>query len=71
MAERYPRVQISLRTDAEGPDPLSDDLDVVLRVVRPPEPYLISRRILAGVLQLYGPSGASYTASGPRIRPGS
>lgn len=59
MAERYPRVQISLRTDAEGPDPLSDDLDVVLRVVRPPEPYLISRRILAGVLQLYAPTGAA------------
>lgn len=53
MLERYPRVHMTLRTDPGGPNPLSDGLDVVLRVVRPPEPYLVSRRILAGVLRLY------------------
>ncbi|MEZ4450511.1 MAG: LysR family transcriptional regulator [Nannocystaceae bacterium] len=53
MAARYPEVRTSLRTDPDGPDPLSDDLDVVLRVARPREPHLISRRILAATLRLY------------------
>lgn len=53
MHNRYPRVAVSVTVSALGPDPLSEDLDVVLRLGRPPEPYLIARKIVASSLALY------------------
>ncbi|QPH54233.1 LysR family transcriptional regulator [Pontivivens ytuae] len=53
MAERYPEVQTTVQITALGPDPLAEDLDVVLRLGRPPEPYLIARRILKTERALY------------------
>lgn len=46
-------VQVVVTVSALGPDPLSEDLDVVLRLGRPPEPYLIARKIASSPLALY------------------
>lgn len=53
MHHRYPGVAVSVTVSALGPDPLSEDLDVVLRLGRPSEPYLIARKIVASSLALY------------------
>ena len=49
----HPGVQVVVTVSALGPDPLSEDLDVVLRLGRPPEPYLIARKIASSPLALY------------------
>jgi len=53
MRERHPRVEPLVRVTSMGPDPLAEDLDVVLRLGRPEEPYLIARRIMTATLRLY------------------
>lgn len=53
MHERYPLVRPSVRVTGRGPDPLAEDLDVVLRLDRPAEPYLIARKIVTAPLRLY------------------
>lgn len=53
IAERYPAVRSSLLISAASPDPLDEELDVVLRIGRPTEPYLVSRRVLSATLRLY------------------
>ena len=53
MAKRHPDVNTWLRVTGRGPDPLAEDLDIVLRIGRSPEPHLVSRLILASPLALY------------------
>ncbi len=53
LAERHPAVQISLRVTSQGPDPVAEELDVVIRVGRPSEPYLVCRKIVGSPLALY------------------
>lgn len=55
FARRHPAVEVSLQVTSRAPDPLAEDLDLVLRVGRPPEPYLVARRIVSGTLKLYLP----------------
>ncbi|MFQ6546526.1 LysR family transcriptional regulator [Aestuariibius sp. 2305UL40-4] len=62
MAVRYPEVRTTVETGASGPDPLAEDLDVVIRLGRPEEPYLIARRILRSPLRLYGARRLADTA---------
>lgn len=55
----FPQVTTHIRVAAAGPDPLADDLDLVLRLGRPQEPYLIARRIARTPMKLYcGPAFA-------------
>ncbi|MBO6638193.1 MAG: LysR family transcriptional regulator [Roseitalea sp.] len=56
LNDRFPDVEPSVRVTGLGPDPLAEDLDVVLRLGRPEEPYLIARKIVGGALRLYVPS---------------
>ncbi|MDB9526264.1 LysR family transcriptional regulator [Oscillatoria sp. CS-180] len=53
LAETYPEVKTTLRVTSQGPDPIAEKLDVVLRVGRPTEPYLVSSRIAKSPLALY------------------
>lgn len=53
----YPGIQPHISISIAGPDPLSDDFDVVLRLGRPKEPYLIARRIAETPMKLFGPKG--------------
>ena len=53
MARRYPQVHTTLRVTGRGPDPLAEDLDIVLRIGRPAEPHLSCRRLLASPFALY------------------
>lgn len=53
ISQRYPRIEPSVSVTALGPDPLAEELDVVLRLGRPEEPYLIARRIMTTKLRLY------------------
>ncbi len=53
LAHAYPEIKTTLRVTSRGPDPLAENLDVVLRVGRPSAPYLITRRIVSAVLCLY------------------
>ena len=58
MAVDHPQVRPHVRITALGPDPLAEDLDVVLRLGRPDEPYLIARRIVGAPLRLYAGAAA-------------
>ncbi|MEO0488089.1 MAG: LysR family transcriptional regulator [Cyanobacteria bacterium P01_A01_bin.123] len=53
LAETYPDVKTTLRVTSRGPDPVAEELDVVLRIGRASEPYLVSRRIVKSPLALY------------------
>lgn len=53
LAEAYPDVKTTLKVTSQGPDPITEKLDIVLRVGRPTEPYLVSSRILRSPLALY------------------
>ncbi|MFD0858622.1 LysR family transcriptional regulator [Roseovarius aquimarinus] len=53
MHRRHPAVRTHVTVTGLGPDPLSENLDVVLRLGRPDEAHLIARRILAAPLRLY------------------
>ena len=53
----HPKVTAHVRITGLGPDPLEEDLDLVLRLGRPEEPYLIARRIMASSFRLYAAPG--------------
>ncbi|MEL6399664.1 MAG: LysR family transcriptional regulator [Cyanobacteria bacterium J06626_4] len=53
LTETYPDVKTTLRVTSQGPDPVAEKLDVVLRLGRPTEPYLVSSRIVKSPLALY------------------
>lgn len=53
LAETYPDVKTTLKVTSQGPDPVIEKLDVVLRIGRPTEPYLVSSRIVKSPLALY------------------
>ena len=53
LTATYPGVKTTLRITSHGPDPVAENLDVVLRVGRPTEPYLVSSRIIKAPLALY------------------
>ncbi|MCR9194433.1 MAG: LysR family transcriptional regulator [Hyphomonas sp.] len=53
ISQRYPKIEPSVSVTALGPDPLAEELDVVLRLGRPEEPYLIARKIVGTKLRLY------------------
>ncbi|MFQ6547684.1 LysR family transcriptional regulator [Aestuariibius sp. 2305UL40-4] len=53
MSVEFPEVTPMVQISALGPDPLAEDLDLVLRLGRPEEPYLIARRILGSHFRLY------------------
>ncbi|MCX2723039.1 LysR family transcriptional regulator [Roseibium salinum] len=53
LAERYPGVNASLQVMSHGPDPVVEELDVVIRVGRPSEPYLVARKLVGSPLALY------------------
>ncbi|MBE7384960.1 MAG: LysR family transcriptional regulator [Leptolyngbya sp. SIO1E4] len=53
LTATYPDVKTTLRITSHGPDPVAEELDVVLRVGRPTEPYLVSSRIIRAPLALY------------------
>lgn len=53
LTRDYPKVTARISVMASGPDPLAEDLDLVLRLGRPEEPYLIARRISATPMKLY------------------
>ncbi len=53
LNRRYPAVQTSLTVTNEWPNPVTEDFDVVLRIGRPKEAYLVIRRIFSTKLRLY------------------
>jgi len=56
LARRYPALRPEIRVSAHGTDPVTDDLDVAVRVGRPTAPHLVARRIAASQLGLYASS---------------
>ena len=68
MARRHPQVNTRLRVTDRGPDPLTEDLDIVLRVGRAAEPHLVSKRLLVSQLALYAfrTSAAKFDLNDPR-----
>lgn len=63
LAREYPKVTTRIEVTAAGPDPLAEDLDLVLRLGRPEEPYLITRKIVATPMKLY--CGVSFAQERP------
>ncbi len=60
LTAEYPKVTTRIQVTAAGPDPLAEDLDLVLRLGRPEAPYLIARRIIGTRMKLYcGPDFAA------------
>ncbi|MEM7566486.1 MAG: LysR substrate-binding domain-containing protein [Pseudomonadota bacterium] len=57
LARRYPAVSTTLRITSRGPDPLAENLDIVVRIGKPPEPYLVSRLLIRSDLALYVAAG--------------
>lgn len=53
FAAEFADVRTELVVSGQGPDPLVEDLDLVLRVGRPEQPYLVARRILGATLRLF------------------
>lgn len=53
FAKSYPEVRTSVHVTSQGPDPVSEQFDIVIRAGRAPEPYLVSRRIIGSPLALY------------------
>ena len=53
LTRDYPKVTARIHVTAAGPDPLAEDFDLVLRLGRPEEPYLIARRVAATPMKLY------------------
>ena len=53
LARLHPAISTHLRITSRGPDPLAENLDVVVRIGRPPEPYLVSRLLIRSELALY------------------
>lgn len=61
MAQNHPNVTTHIQVTASGPDPLAEDLDLVLRLGRPDAPYMIARRIAKTPMKLY--CGVSFARS--------
>lgn len=59
FAAANPKVDTHVAVTAMGPDPISDEFDVVLRVGRPVEPHLVARRIIARPLEIFAPAAAA------------
>lgn len=53
MAKRYPQVETTLQVTGLGPDPVAEDLDLVLRIGKPEESYLSTRLLVSSQLALY------------------
>ena len=53
LAETYPEVKTTLKVTSQGPDPITENLDIVMRIGRPTEPYLVASRIVSSPLALY------------------
>lgn len=58
LVRRHPAVRPEIRVSAHGTDPVTDDLDIAVRVGRPEAPHLVSRRVAASELGLYGSAAA-------------
>ncbi|ABD54234.1 LysR family transcriptional regulator [Jannaschia sp. CCS1] len=67
LTEDYPKVTAHVSVTASGPDPLAEELDLVLRLGRPEEPYLIARRIIGTPMKLY--CGTDFAKSNPVTDP--
>lgn len=65
FAADYPQVRTELVVTGLGPDPLVEELDLVLRVGRPSQPYLVARRILGATLRLYASADTDAALSDP------
>ncbi len=63
LTKNFPEVRARIEVTGAGPDPLAEDLDMVLRLGRPKEPYLIARRIASTPMQLY--CGAEFARTNP------
>jgi len=59
VAGRYPAVCPEIRVAAHGTDPVTDDLDIAVRVGRPTAPHLVARRIAGSELGLYASVAAA------------
>ncbi len=57
MVRDFPKVHPRIEITSADPDPLAEDIDLVLRVDRPAEPYLVARKIAESPMKLYGPAG--------------
>ena len=53
LTRDFPAVSVSIDVTGAGPDPLAEDLDLVLRLGRPDAPYLIARRVTGTPMKLY------------------
>ena len=53
MAKRYALVETTLKVTGLGPDPVAEDLDLVLRIGKPEESYLSTRLLISSPLALY------------------
>lgn len=70
MHRLYPDVTVVVTVSALGPDPLAEDLDVVLRLGRPDETYLIARKIAAARLKLYACQSVANEINAQRVADG-
>ncbi|KIT16900.1 LysR family transcriptional regulator [Jannaschia aquimarina] len=67
FTRRHPKVIVRIHISGVGPDPLEEELDLVLRLGRPEESYLIARRIIGSRFALYaGREDAERLAHAPR-----
>ena len=53
MARLHPKVETTLRVTARGPDPVAEDLDLVLQIGKPAGSHLVARRVVASPMALY------------------
>ncbi|MDF0603838.1 LysR family transcriptional regulator [Psychromarinibacter sp. C21-152] len=67
LSRRYPALRPEIRVAAHGTDPVTDDLDIAVRVGRPTAPHLVARRIAVSQLGLY--AGAAVAADLDAHRP--
>lgn len=56
LHRRHPLVRAEVIVTGAAPNPLVEDIDVMLRLGQPSEEYLVVRRIMRSPLQLYVPS---------------
>ena len=53
LVETYPDIKTTLRVTSQGPDPITENLDIVFQIGRPTQPYLVASRIARSPLALY------------------
>lgn len=56
LHRRHPSVRAEVIVTGTAPNPLVEDIDVMLRIGQPTEDYLVVRRIMRSPLQLYIPA---------------